>query len=308
MRASRPLTDDRRFDAVLPLVGSDLDRALLLRETLELHGHAVRRVWVVAPTTDVATFQTVLGGDERWLVVDEHEIVPALAGVEREGARIRGLARWSAPEAGRLPLEGWYVQQLIKLAVAARVQTPVYLTLDADVLCVRPLHPHDVVDERGRAAAIGTGLHPNQHLYAHAERVLGVPATGITHGVTPALLNRAGVLDLLAHLERRAGAEGDEDWVSYLIRARPWSEYSLYSTWLESTGAYDTLHERRGPEALYGNCVWWPWGWPEWDVRRSFEGERRFFFTVVQSTAVVDAREVRERVVPFLERARGSDP
>ena len=231
---------------------------------------------MVAPEADVPACNAFFGGDTRWPVLAEETVLPSPAAVDP-----------------------WYVQQLVKLAFAERVQTPVYLTLDADVLVVGPVAAEDLLDARGRAAAVGTRAAHNLHLHPHAERVLGVPAAGTAHGVTPSLLSRAGVLELIAHLGRQARAQGDENWVRYLIRARPWSEYTLYGNYLESTGRYDELHDRRGFGALYGNCVWHARDWAEWDPRRSFEDDR-FFFSVVQSTAGIPAGEVRQRIAPFL--------
>jgi len=51
------------------------------------------------------------------------------------------------PETKFLKIQGWYLQQLIKLAIAEHIKTDFYLTLDADVICVKPVYFSDLVKD-----------------------------------------------------------------------------------------------------------------------------------------------------------------
>lgn len=85
----------------------------------------------------------------------------------------------------------------------------------------------------------------------------------MTHNVTPALLHRRAVDDLRCTLEekiaRREYSRGLRGWKQrwhlsrtrqagyaacrvYLMAARPWTEYALYYTFLETSGRFDRYH------------------------------------------------------------------
>ncbi len=258
-----------RVDAVLPLAARDLDRAQLLFRSLERFFEPLGTLWVVVPDAERGEIEVPFGE-----VVRDSELVPELGEVEG--------------------VHGWHVQQLVKLAVAEGVETPFYLTLDADVFCVRPTRYEDLVRDGRALAQITPPHHPEWN--DDAERVLGLPRSGRQHGVTPALLSRDGVLALQRHLAASAG----EPWRLHLLRSLPWTEYSLYNTFLEGTGRWDDLHVNGGESALYGNSVWIHGQWDDWKAADSFDGAAPFFFSVVQSATRVPPHAVWERVSPYL--------
>jgi hypothetical protein len=254
-----------RLDAVLPLTPSDAERARILFASLERFFEPLGACFVVAPEPlDVPGWCTV---------VAETDLVPEL--------------RTLHP---RPP--GWYVQQVVKLAIAERVETPVYLTLDADVFCVRPTRFDDLV-RGGRALAQITPPHHPEWNDA-AEAILGLPRSGRQHGVTPALLVRDGVRALAEHLESR-----EPGWRRFLLRNTGWTEYALYNTFLEAMGRWDALHVDGGEQAIYGNCVWMSGQWDDW----RFRADGPYRFSVVQSSTRIPPRDVGERVEVVLAAA-----
>src|SRR5215813_6569601 len=115
------------IEAILPLTARDLPRARILLASLRRHALGLRRLWVVCPPADGAQLSRELAsGAAPWTtcVLPETELAPELA-----------YASW---------FRGWYRQQLLKLAIAERIGTPNYLTLDADVICVRRVTPEDL--------------------------------------------------------------------------------------------------------------------------------------------------------------------
>ena len=251
------------LDAVLPLAARDLERAQILFHSLERFFESLGTLWVVVPDAEREQVRVPFGD-----VLVDSEIVPEI--VERP------------------PPHGWHLQQLVKLAIAERVATPFYLTLDADVICVRPTR-HDELVRDGRALAQVTPPH-HPEWNDDAERVLGLPRSERQYGVTPAVLTRDGVLGLQRHL-------GD-DWRGRLLRELPWTEYALYNTFLEATGQWSRHHVSGGGRCIYANSVWIGSQWPGWQPK----GDGRYFFSVVQSATRVPPQDVWARVEPFLRR------
>jgi hypothetical protein len=271
------------IDAVLPLVAEDIPRARLLARSLDRFFPDLGTCWVVTPRKDVDAAARALP----YRVVAEDELVPEL----RRGSNYDRIASMVGARGFTL-VSGWYVQQLVKLAAAELVESDFYLTLDSDVICVRPTRAADLVRD-GRAVCDGRPASKHAEWYEWAERVLGVAGERTDHAVTPALLARDAVRELTRHLDARAQRGS---WRGYLLASIPWTEYTLYTTYLEQAGVYDRYHLRLGKGAVYGNCVWSREQYDAWDPARSAD----FHFTVVQSTVGVPVDEVAARVEPLL--------
>ena len=287
-----------RLDAVLPLTASDAPRARILLRSLASFFEPLRRLYVVAPDAEVDAVRTQLAPFDHVLLRDS-EVIPEI-GWFRGTARVRAKLRLVGP-----PIHGWYVQQLVKLAIAERIETPFYVTLDSDVICVNHTTYRDLIRD-GRALVQTTPPnHPEWN--DDAERVLYLPRSGRQFGVTPALLSRAAVGELAAHLEQRVdgrlrrvggrlprGLPRDvlTSWRSFLLRNLPWTEYALYHTFLEQTGRYGLYHVDGGRDAIYSNCVWIESEFDYWDPAVDATGA----FSVVQSATRIPPERVWEKV------------
>jgi hypothetical protein len=117
-------------------------------------------------------------------------------------------------------VSGYTKQQIMKLAAAAKVRTEWYLTLDADVICVRRTG-HDDLIRNGRALVNMTPLGRHRDWHEDADRLLG---TWLAHehndeqqvlGVTPSLLHTESVRQLGDKLEAQnptPSAAGGGSW------------------------------------------------------------------------------------------------
>jgi len=279
-----------RLDAVLPLTLADAERARILFASLDRFLEALGTCLVVVPDAQLDELRRAVPRG-RYVLVPETALVPELPRHQALG-RLKARARVGAPA------HGWHVQQLVKLAAADVVGSDFFLTLDADVVCVRPTTIDDLVAGGRGVAQITPPHHPEWN--DAAEAILGLPRSERQHGVTPAVLSREGVRALQAHLERRAG----EPWRRHLLRRLPWTEYSLYGTFLEGVGRWDELHVDGGEEALYGNGVWIGSQWAEWEPASFFGSPYEPPFAVVQSATRIPAAEVWERVARYLGATR----
>ena len=264
-----------RIDAVLPLTAADCGRARILFRTLEAFFEPLGTCFVVAPDRDVSAVRASVS--QRYVVMRDTDVVPELRLFRRHG---------------------WFVQQLVKLAASERVETPFYLTLDADVVCVRPTRYEDLVID-GRALVQTTPPH-HPEWNDDAERVLSLPRLGRQYGVTPAVLSRGAVGALARHVARRVRPRLRRlvSWRSYLLRNLPWTEYALYYTFLERTGSFDAYHVHGGREALYSNCVWMEDDFADWDP-----ADASAPFSVVQSATRIAPENVWARVRSLTKRA-----
>jgi hypothetical protein len=240
-------------------------------------------------------------------LIPESELIPELA-FYRKALRAH-------PRRSRRRLRGTAIHQIIKIGIARRVETPFYLTLDADVICLKPVRYDDLVrDGRGINRRNRENLHPEW--YRGSERLLGLRRSGFEHGVTPAILSREAIIRLQDFLESRIGRpfrmlrglarRGSKfynivgSWRAYLLRNASWTEYSLYMTFLEASGLYETYHFDAGPTAVYSACVWYRNGFDSWNPGSVLSAPDSYF-SLVQSTTGIDPRLVAEKVDKILE-------
>jgi hypothetical protein len=208
------------------------------------------------------------------------------------------------------------------------VETDFYLTLDADLVCTKLLrHPDLIQDGRGKCFIDLTDCHPEY--YEWAERVLKLPRSGASHNVTPAVLSREAMLKMQQYLcglargiKLRAGRrsallfgsrlghdwfpnarvlQGLRPWAFYLLMSLPWTEYSMYYSFLEATGQFEKYHFRAA-HCLYSlNSLWFENQIPSWDPQSSFREDDHSFFLVVQSRTSIDPQLVWEKIGPLLK-------
>ena len=300
-RPETEATMNDTLDAVLPLTEKDLPRFTgILMPTLDRFFVGLGTCWIVVPDAQVHRVRQVVR-TPRYEVVAETELLPELA--------------WSARLRAYPSKRGWFVQQLIKLAIAERVRSPYYVTLDADVICVRPTAHEDlVIDGRGLCQLDDADHHANWTRWSR--RVLQLPAPARPYNVTPAVLSRAAVLELGQHLMARssafwrfvggwfpegaAGRRFGTHWTGQLLRKLPWTEYTLYFGYLDATDRFARHHALLPDRAIHGNDVWFGEDFATWDPSVSFRSDAPFHFSVVQGWTGIPVAEVAARVRPFL--------
>ena len=141
-----PAKQCNHIDAVLPLIKKDYDRFLILQKTIERYFEDLNTCHVVVPHDDVNYFRCRIDSS-KYIVHDELDFVPDLTTFEK--------------------IPGWYKQQIIKFAAHKYVSSEFYLTLDADVFCVRPVKYSDlVVDHRAISRRTKNDFHPEWYKMA----------------------------------------------------------------------------------------------------------------------------------------------
>jgi hypothetical protein len=310
-----------RLDAVLPLLLKDYERFRILDKSLrKFCPDLIKTCWVVVRDSEYEELDQKIN-NWRYRVVPESLVIPELRfyrliRTALYGRYSRVLKTISLRRNSRFNIYGWQIQQLIKLAIAQRVETDFYLTLDSDVLCVRPVHYDDLILE---ARAITGSTEEDEHpgWYKDAERLLGLHRSGFSHGVTPAILSKHAVLELQRYLGKTVNSilrivsllfprssmvyQILVSWRSLLIRNTPWTEYSLYNTFLEGTSLFGKYHIRRGGNAIYSRSasVWVDEHWISWSLEECLK--EKSLFVVIQSNTGVPACMVWDKVCKLLE-------
>ncbi len=293
------------MDAVLPLTSADLDRAeQILVPSLLRHYRDLGRLLVVCPPRDLVAISTRLQ-HPRIRVLDEATLVPEFAACDRLG----------------LPkVSGWFRQQLVKLAIAPHLQSDFVLTLDADVIALSDFADADCI-QHGRAIRHRHSKDSNPQWLDWAARVLGLPELDYQPGVTPAILSRSALLELGDYISRRPHPTSArfrvgvwlgrlsprwhvDTWRGRLIASLPWTEYSLYDTFLAGTGRFSSVHSEPTDTLLLANSVWEAPDFADWRPLPRDQQGRKILFSVVQSRIVADVAAVLARLSPSRPAAR----
>jgi hypothetical protein len=250
-----------KMDAVLPLTLKDFDRFRILQKSLDAFcKNLLNIIWVVVPDHQLQEIREQIGSGN-------YQVIPE---------------SFLVPEIKLLKIQGWYLQQLIKLAIANHVKTDFYLTLDADIICTQSVHHSDLVKE-GRAvySANSHSRYDNEFLRRLLKTVLKLDPLFVPrhnyYNVTPAVLSRDAVLQLQQYLrrlsidefntslklvgskkskliflgywliyrclpKRSSRREQIVDYKGYLLRNTPWTEYTLYYNFCDSKDLLDQYH------------------------------------------------------------------
>ncbi len=158
---------------------------------------------------------------------------------------------------GALPVRGWIMQQVTKLATAASLDTDACVFVDSDVQFVRPVQTEDLFEPDGRVPLLsmpGQGTKDtHRRWHESAARLLGLPPQpyfGADYiGQLVAWIPQR-VRDLGARIETVTG----RDWRTALFRSLHFSEYILYGVFIEH--AYEGDHGHAITPREICHCSW----------------------------------------------------
>ena len=279
----------------------NLERAELLLDSLTVYfPELLPRLNVVVPGNQSALVKRRIScfGVR---IIDEEEFIPDLKRFRKQ--------------------DGWRKQMVIKLAAAAQSSEPFCLTLDADLVCLRPMVPNLLV-ENGRALfqPCPNDIPPNHFgWYRDSAKLLGfkMQRGDIVGSVTPAILASKIVLALIEHLQVRhsmpwvrllmkVAAHNLPDRLPFLRRLN-WSEYALYNTFSMTKGLHNLHHgpclgTGESPNLISPDSLWWKEEIPNWSAAKFFKNQGKSVFGVVQSNTRISAAMVRAGFSPFLIR------
>lgn len=311
------MESEKKIDAVLPMLLKDYDRFRILDKSIKMNLKDLNIFWIIATDREYDSMKRLIN-DNYYRVITESSIIPELRFYKNLNKILHGpiLRGKYICNKGRYNTEGWYIQQLIKLAMAEIVETDYYLTLDADVVCLRQVGYNDLI-QNGKAITNTTKEDQHGEWYEDAERILKMSRSGLTHGVTPAIFNREAVIELQKYLAKDVHAifkiiscffpsnsllhNIARTWRSFLIRNTPWTEYSLYNTFLEAMKLFDKYHIYKGTDAIYdrSSSVWLNEHIRDWNIDKFFKSDA--YFLVFQSTLHIPIEDLWEKIGDYLD-------
>jgi hypothetical protein len=199
----------------------------------------------------------------------------------------------------------WQRQQVIKLNAPAMTDAAFVLTLDPDVIAVKPI-TRDLVIPQGRALLEPEPRSVHERWWHDSADLLDVEPALERRGinVTPAVLSTA----ILGELQRRLESVGRRPWMDVLLTSYcDWTEYTLYLLAAERADLVARHHlwadDPDAPAHLHTDPALSIWGGQvasREDVGRLFAAEDPGLFAVVQSSSGLSAIDVAEAAAEHL--------
>ena len=199
---------------------------------------------------NLALFRPLDGG--RTYVIAKEDVLPA--GLKR----LPGLNRWRS--SGTLvPISGWLVQQIAKMAMAELLKVPTLLMVDSDAVFVRDVDPllfaRDGTTRLFKSAgAIPASMTDHVTWHENAARLLGIPATSAPFDdyIGQVISWRR---DLVLAMCRRIEAVTGTSWANAIARTMHVSEYLLYGVFVERVASAPSVWIDSNPRC---NLRWEP--------------------------------------------------
>jgi hypothetical protein len=213
---------------VTPSYAGDFELcATLNRSVLQFFPAGVRHD-IIVDGCDAARFRTLAGPRTR--IITCEEILP------RGYVKIPGTRRWFSTGAV-VPVHGWLIQQIVKIAAVLAADTPVAVMADSDVVLVKTADPNLFhADDKTRlyrqSFGISSEMKAHVEWYRNACSLLHVTASEPpVHDYIGNLISwdRTIVQKLCKYIEDVSGRR----WDRALVRTRRISEYLLYGIFVE---------------------------------------------------------------------------
>jgi hypothetical protein len=225
-----------------PTYRRDLDRCILLCESVDRHVFAVSTHYLLVPDTDLALFAPL--ANERRVVLPASRLLPSwLRPLPSFIQRNRRQFWWSWRAK---PVSGWHVQQILKIAAAIALPEQRYCILDSDIVFFRDYdlsgfaHP-EPIPLLARMNEISASMPCHARWIETSHRLLGLPIPPlpaedfIGHII---MWDQETVRAMTARIETITGLE----WIDALCRTRDFSEYMLYGIFARNNAGLATRH------------------------------------------------------------------
>jgi len=206
---------------------------------------------------------------------------------------------------------GYITRMIVKLAAAEWVPTDFFLTLDADVVCVRPTSYASLIQQEKAAVKTGKMSFETLYQWKGASNVLDAPpsllADEIAYGGVPSLYHRAAVHKLKTYLEMVYMQPWRYSLLRYLFG---WSDYSLYYTFVRMADVFEKYHTA-SEDAVFrikgvAEGILGTKGWETWDFTPAFDPSAPGAFVHLNGLVELTREEINSKFRPFFVDAAPS--
>jgi hypothetical protein len=212
----------------------DFERCRLLCESIDRRVSGYTFHYILVEPADVELFRQ-LAGPKR-VILDERELLPSWLRVVPDPTRLGRRRLWISTRG--LPLRGWHVQQLRKIAFAARMEEDGALFCDSDTVLVRETDVSEQWDTEGRLAFYrkprGISLDMAEHRIwaSRAGTLLGIDPQQVsdTDYIAQSVSWRSDTArEMVGRIEDTMG----RSWVSAVAARRRFSECLIYGRFVD---------------------------------------------------------------------------
>ena len=240
------------FAIITPSYTPDFDRCRLLAQSIEKYIFPSATHYIIVDKKDLALFQQLRQPNTE--IITKESLLPWW--INKMPLSNNWWFSWKT-----LPIRGWIIQQIIKIAIAHHIKEDVLVFVDSDVAFIRPTNLSEFSkDNKVRFFRLPGQDNLKSHYKYHlsACRLLDLPPTtylGARYISQIITWKRDNVLKLCAHLEKVSG----KNWLETLGNSLQLSEYILYGAFVdhilkEESGHYEDnkilCHEYWTPEPM----------------------------------------------------------
>lgn len=212
----------------------DFERCKILCASMDRYATGYECHYILVDMPDVALFKQLEGPNRK--IVTEKQLLPWWIYRVPKFLSPKGRRLWVSPLT--VPLHGWHIQQIKRIAIAFFLKDDGLLYCDSDTVFVKPYNVHDIWngdDLRLWREVKGALTAESDHLHwkAHAGRALSIPEPEqpdhnyVCQFVT---WKRETVIDMCRHMESRHG----RPWASVIGASRKFSECMIYGAYVDS--------------------------------------------------------------------------
>ncbi|WP_421914440.1 DUF6492 family protein [Mesorhizobium sp.] len=212
----------------------DFERCRLLCETIDRHVSGMAHHYILVEQRDVTLFRQLQDG--RRTIVDERALLPRWLHAFDDPLSLLRRRIWLSLKT--MPLRGWHVQQLRRIAIAAHAREDVLIFCDSDVAFLRSFDcgafwRNGKVRLFRRDGVLENSGHEEQRIWSrNAGAVLGIDEAVVsTHDYISTLIawHRETVTAMCAEIEKVHG----RGWVQVIGSERKFSECMIYGRYVD---------------------------------------------------------------------------
>ncbi len=212
----------------------DFERCKILCESMDQLATGYECHYILVDVPDVPLFKQ-LEGPKRKIITDR-QLLPWWLYRPPKLLSPKGRRIWVSPLT--VPLHGWHVQQIMRIAVAKHLTEDGLLYCDSDTAFLKPFDVSSIWNgENMRLWRQDEGVveakSDHKQWQAHAGRALSIEKSAqVNHNYVCSFVTwkRQNVLDMCAHMEAKHG----RPWISVVGSSRKFSECMLYGAYVDS--------------------------------------------------------------------------
>jgi hypothetical protein len=230
--APEPAGQTAAYAMVTASYAPDFERCRLLCETVDRHVAGISQHYILVERSDVALFRQLETSSRT--VVDERDLLPSWLHAVSDPASLFRRRIWLSWKT--MPLRGWHVQQLRRIAIAAHADEDILVYCDSDVVFLKPFDCGAFRSEgrlrllRRDDALPSIGDHVAWSRNAGA--VLGIAQPAVSpHDYISTLIawSSRDVRAMCAQIEQQHGRH----WVEVVCSSRKFSECMIYGRFVD---------------------------------------------------------------------------